>query len=212
MSDRGHIVVPRDIFDEALLQEPAAFRAWLWLLSEAAWEPRKQGVSNGRSKTVIQLERGQLTHSLRYMAKAWGVTVKRVRTILHRFEVCEGRLQIATKTTTQTGTAQTIITICNYEDLQNYNSAMGTQTGTQRARKGHRTNHLTLKPEERGISIKPELKPQNFTDQDWIERLQHLERTGEWSNSYFGPRPGEPGCRVPAHLLVKPVNQTSIPR
>ena len=41
--------------------------AWVWLIEEAAWADRR--VSLG-GKTVT-LHRGQLTHSVRFMAQAW---------------------------------------------------------------------------------------------------------------------------------------------
>jgi hypothetical protein len=205
MSDRGHFIVPRDIFEKGLMQDPVMFRAWLWLLSEAAWKDREQEVSNGRTKAVVHLKRGQLTHSIRYMVKAWGLTERRVRTILDRFKN-------GSWIDTQTDTHQTIITICNYDALQDFASRSDTQTDTQNdtqtTRKRHRTNHSTLKPEEKGIVIKPpELKPQEYTERDWQERLKLLQE-GRWS-SHWGPRPGEPNCLVPAHLLMKPVNRTS---
>src|SRR5262249_24104487 len=133
MSKRGQIIIDRGLLDEPLLQSPVMFRAWIWLVAEAAWKPREQEVSNGRARAVVHLERGQLTHSLTYMANAWGVTVKRVRTILDRFEN-------GSWIGTQTGTLQTIITICNYDASQRFTNEAGTQTGTQtgtqRARKG----------------------------------------------------------------------------
>jgi hypothetical protein len=206
MSDRGHFIVPRDIFEKGLVQDPVMFRAGLWLLSEVAWKDREQEVSNGRTKAVIHLKRGQLTHSIRYMVKAWGLTERRVRTILDRFKN-------GSWIDTQTDTHQTIITICNYDALQNFSSESDTQTDTQSdtqtTRKRHRTNHSTLKPEERGIVIKPELKPEDFTDEDWLKRLTVLEQEGRWPNRYWGPRPGEPNCLVPAHLLMKPVSRSS---
>jgi hypothetical protein len=209
MSDRGHFIVARDIFEKGLVQDPVMFRAWLWLLSEAAWKDREQEVSNGRTKAVIHLKRGQLSHSIRYMVKAWGLTERRVRTILDRFKN-------GSWIDTQTDTHQTIITICNYDALQNFASGSDTQTdtqsGTQTTRKRHRTNHLTLRPEERGIVIKPiERRPEDFTDQEWLQRLQHFKQNDQWPRQW-GPKPGEPNCLVPSHLLMKPVSQTSIPR
>jgi hypothetical protein len=125
MSGRGSFLVDREVFDEPLLRrDPVCFYAYMWLVAEAAWKPRRQEVSNGRTVAVVDLDRGQLTHSLRYMAAAWNVTVKRVRTILHRFET--GSL-----ITTQTGTLQTLVTICNYNTSQALGVAEGTQSGTQ---------------------------------------------------------------------------------
>jgi hypothetical protein len=153
MSDRGHFVVDRNVFEEPLLTDPVCFRAWLWLVSEAAWKPRRQTVSNGRTTAIIELQRGQLTHSLMYMARAWNVSVKRVRTILGRFETGSliGR---------QTGTLQTVITICNYETSQTLGAAEGTQTGTQRARKGHAKGTQRARNKDKNKD-KKDLKPRN---------------------------------------------------
>jgi hypothetical protein len=203
VSDRGHIIVDRDIFDEALLRDPVYFRAWLWLVAEAAWKPREQEVVNGRAKAIIHLERGQLTHSLSYMAKAWNVTIKQVRTVLRRFK--RGSWIV-----TQKGTLQTVITICNYDASQRYGdetgTQRGTQTGTQRARKGHRTNHLTKETKEGHFVAKPERSPESFTEGEWLERLEHHKQQGGWS-SYWGPQPGTAGCLVPSHLIVRPVRK-----
>jgi hypothetical protein len=46
----------------------------------------------------------------------------------------------------------------------------------------------------------PSHGPQSFSDVDWKDRLRNNWEKGEWS-SLWGPRPGEPGCKVPAHLL-----------
>jgi hypothetical protein len=150
MSDRGSFIVDRAVFDDPLLRgDPECFYAWIWLLSEAAWKPRRQDVSNGRATAVIELQRGQLTYSLTYMAAAWNVSVKRVRTILKRFE--NGSL-----IDTQTGTLQTVITVRNYDASQQFRAARGTQsgtqTGTQRARKGHETYKRNTLNQERGLS------------------------------------------------------------
>ena len=203
MSERGCFVIDRDVFEEPLLQDPIHFRAYIWLLAEAAWAPRRILVSNGRAEVVLELERGQLSHSLRYMAKAWNVTVKRVRTILHRFE-------IGSLIGIQTGTLQTIITVCNYHTFQSLGGATGTQsgtqTGTQRARKGHKAYTLN---KERGLSpiAPPDRKPEAYTEDDWRERLETYKTTGIWPEWHWGPEPGQPDCLVPRHLLVKPIEK-----
>jgi hypothetical protein len=51
----------------------------------------------------------------------------------------------------------------------------------------------------------PSLGPQSFNDEDWKDRLRNNWEKGEWSNRW-GPAPGEPGCLVPAALIVKPIN------
>ena len=66
MSDRGFIKLDRAILDDPLMVDPVCFRAWVWLLFEAAWKPRRITVTTGRSKVAIELDRGQLSYSLAY--------------------------------------------------------------------------------------------------------------------------------------------------
>ncbi len=42
--------------------------------------------------------------------------------------------------------------------------------------------------------------PETFTEAEWSDRVKHFHLDGQWSG-LWGPRPGEVGCRVPAHLL-----------
>jgi hypothetical protein len=129
MTDAGYIIIRRSIFEEPLLQDDAYFRAWLRLVSEAAWKPRCVRVTNGRAFEIVELERGQLSHSRSYLAKAWGWTEKRVRTFLNR-------LQKAGMIDLQAGQLQTVITICNYDIYQGATDNEGRQTGRQKAGKG----------------------------------------------------------------------------
>ncbi len=43
--------------------------------------------------------------------------------------------------------------------------------------------------------------PSTFSDEDWQRRLDYLDQTGEWGDSW-GPAPRQPGCLVPDHLLA----------
>lgn len=45
-----------------------------------------------------------------------------------------------------------------------------------------------------------------WTDAEWQTALRMWRADGAWSDT-VGPPPGSPGCRVPAHLLVTPVEQ-----
>jgi hypothetical protein len=133
MTENGFIIIPRYIFDDPLLHNGTHFHAWLWLVSEAAWKPRRVIVTNGRTLEIVELGRGQLSHSRRYIAKAWGWSEKRVRTFLNRLEKV-GMIDF------QAGRHQTVISICNYDIYQpardDEGRQTGPQTGRQRARKG----------------------------------------------------------------------------
>lgn len=110
MSELGVFAVDRAVFSHPLLTtgEPFSRReAWLWLISEAAWKPRKVG----RIGAVIELERGQLAHSVRFIADAWGWSKSSVDRFLTR-------LKTGTMIGTSTGTGLLVITICNYDAYQ----------------------------------------------------------------------------------------------
>lgn len=42
-----------------------------------------------------------------------------------------------------------------------------------------------------------------WTDAEWRTALRLRRENGDWSDT-LGPPPGQPGCRVPAHLLIQP--------
>jgi hypothetical protein len=127
MSERGTFAVDRGIWDHPLLAGgPFTKReAWFWLVSEAAWKAHRKGARSGRATVLVPVERGQVCHSLRFMARAWQWTVKRVRTFLAGLER-DGMI------TTQMGTALTLITVCKYDEYQFQPAPVGTQTGAQK--------------------------------------------------------------------------------
>ena len=85
MNKRGFITIARGILDHPLVgaRKPySRLEAWEWLLLEAVWKPQRIGFQAGRHVGTISLERGQLSHSLRFIASKWGWSVKRTRTFL----------------------------------------------------------------------------------------------------------------------------------
>jgi hypothetical protein len=44
---------------------------------------------------------------------------------------------------------------------------------------------------------------QAMSDDNWGHMLHHFQRTGEWSDEHFGPRPGQPGCAAPERWLER---------
>ncbi|MGB6795120.1 MAG: hypothetical protein WBE48_00710 [Xanthobacteraceae bacterium] len=145
MSEEGFIAVARGILDHPIVgaRKPFSyFEAWIWLLSKARWASGRIHVANGHGANIVNLERGQVSHSLRYMATAWGWKIKRVRTFLRRLET-------DTQIGTQTGTGQTVITICNYNQYQNLPSARGTSAGTPTGTR--RAQRETKEPNKKDI-------------------------------------------------------------
>jgi hypothetical protein len=149
MSERGFIAVARGSMDHSIIgvaKPYSAYEAWHWLLFAAAYKNYRVGVSRGHAFEVVNLERGQLSHSIRFMATAWGWSKKRVCTFLDR-------LKKETMIGTHTDGLQTIITICNYDKYQtpgdNKGTPPGTQEGTLRGRYGDKEEQGNKETKER---------------------------------------------------------------
>lgn len=137
----GLVAVDRGIFDHGIFADEAFTEreAWLWLIAEAAWAPRRIRVGT----VMVGLARGQLTHSVRFMAEKWKWSKSRVSRFL---SMLEGEKMIRSKNGTddgigggtEDGTArgtvvpygQNIITICNYDKFQNFERYWAATDGT----------------------------------------------------------------------------------
>lgn len=122
---RGFIALVRGVLDHPIVgaRKPySRHEAWIWLLSEAAWKPRTYVAGN----TVVELMRGQLVHSTRYIAKAWGWPETNVRRFLKRLETGAGTGALISA---QSGAGITIITICNYDRYQSSQNESGARVG-----------------------------------------------------------------------------------
>jgi hypothetical protein len=139
MSERGVFAVDRGIFDHSVFaREPFTQReAWIWLIAEAAYKPRTKR-SDGK---VISLQRGQLCHSIRFMADAWQWSKSRVDRFL---DLLANQDMIRR----DTGTRTPILTICNYDEYQrvalpsrdNSGTTGGTTPGQERDKLEDREN------------------------------------------------------------------------
>jgi hypothetical protein len=131
MSERGFIALARGILDHPIVgvRKPYSdLEAWLWMLLEAAWKPKRIRVDGGRTRMVVTLERGQLSHSRSYIAEAGGWTEKSVRCFLSRLE-CDQQIKRGHFGGQQKAKGQTLITICNYELYQGQSESRGRQKG-----------------------------------------------------------------------------------
>lgn len=154
-NEGGFVVIHRKIFDNPLLEDCDYFRAWAWLISEAAWKPRRVRIQSGRALEIVDLQRGQLTHSRRFMAKAWGWKEKRVRTFLNRLKT-DRMIDL------QTGPRQTVITICNYNTYQDVPSHEGPQTDPQTGQPW-----ASHRPKEEQVNNKKDISPSKKNPLGW---------------------------------------------
>lgn len=116
----GTVRVSRDIFtDCAFRNEPLTEReAFMWLFMEARFAAGERRVGH----ITVQLERGQLAVSVRFLAEAWQWSKSRVQRFL---QAIKKRDMIRA----ESGTGILVITICNYEKYQASAQTDGTATG-----------------------------------------------------------------------------------
>jgi len=137
-TSRGYVAIPRELFDDPRFKaEPYTERlAFMWLVAEASWRDRQ--VRNlGPS---IDLKRGELMCSNRYMAKAWRWSEARVRRFI-------ARLQIDALIDARPTQIATHITIRNYDQFSLARRTAETETDaptdpsvTQIKNNNHSTN------------------------------------------------------------------------
>jgi hypothetical protein len=109
LSDQGVFQVHRGIFDHPIFApEPFTEReAWMWMLSTAAWAPKRVRVTKG----LFDLKRGQLAFALDFMAKKFQWSKSKVGRFLKRLKTDTMIETLATRDAT-------LITICNYDQYQ----------------------------------------------------------------------------------------------
>lgn len=119
----GTVNIARSLFqDEAFKDQPYTEReAFMWLVMEASWKDRTKRVGN----IVVDLKRGQLAASIRFMADAWQWEKSTVDRFLKRLEK---RDMIGT----DSGTGLNVITIRKYNDYQGGEPYSGTAENEKR--------------------------------------------------------------------------------
>ena len=107
MESRGYIKLYRKFFDTPLWTEPREYsrsEAWLDLIQAAAIEQRVI-ILDGRA---IELRRGELLVSKRYLEKRWGWSIGKVTRFMQL-------LQEQEMVTVRAQGKYTVITLCNYD-------------------------------------------------------------------------------------------------
>lgn len=138
----GYIAIQRGLLNHpAFKKEPFTEReAWIWLIEEAAWKPKTVRVGDA----LFSLNRGELAHACRYMAKAWGWHHLRVWRFLQRLEKRSMIETLAERDATH-------ITICNYDKYQSPRNADETPSETlvkHSRNKEEPLNHLTKEDDD----------------------------------------------------------------
>lgn len=108
----GYYLMHRGWLDHPIFggsrREPYCRRsAWVWLIDHAAFEPTMTTIAG----KPVELQRGQLSYSYRYLAEAWGWSEAKVR----RYCVAVASVKMISCVT---DAGQAVITICNYDKYQ----------------------------------------------------------------------------------------------
>jgi hypothetical protein len=124
----GTVNITRDLWDDAAFKdaEMSQREAWIWLIAQASWKKRVKRVG----ANAVELDRGQLAVSTRFLAAAWMWSEPRVRRYL---DMLENRRMISRVT----DAGVTVVTICNYDKYQTAGrvaDAAPTQQPTQERR------------------------------------------------------------------------------
>ena len=107
----GYIALSRKYFEHAFWLEKKEYDradAWLDLIRRSNYRPNRVVVNN----RFIDLKRGELVASIRYLARQWGWSVNRVQNFLKL-------LRLDTMIDTRTDQGITVIKLCNYEHYNN---------------------------------------------------------------------------------------------
>lgn len=199
----GVFAVSRRLFDHPFFaNEPFTEReAWVWLLADAAWKPRQVRGRHG----VVELQRGQLAHSTRFMAAKWQWSEARVRRFLKRLK-SDAMIDAQ-------GDAQTTrITICKYNDYQKVslptdadNDAPSDRRSTRARRKEENIQSREEKEEPYGSSKKRGNRLPNDWQlaKDWADWAAgqglsefEIRREADKFRDYWHGIPGQRGVKL----------------
>jgi hypothetical protein len=135
----------------------------IWLITKAAFQSHDVSIRNGTRREIVQLQRGQIAASIRYLATAWNMDTKGVQRIL----AC---LASDLTLTTETATGQTVITLCNWGKHQRPFDELATDNATESA-----TETPTKKKELKEGSKNNSAFPAGFLDW-WAIYPRHCEQ------------------------------------
>lgn len=149
-----YIPISRRLFEHQLWCEErvfSRFEAWLDILQSARFEDTKQLIGN----RLIEVRRGQMLVSLRFLAGRWQWSTKKVNAFL---DLLIQDKMIIKETPKETG--QTVITICNY-DKYNFSTSEeetlrkqeGNTKETLRKQEGNKINKEKKEKKENNVSV-----------------------------------------------------------
>lgn len=179
-------MVARSLFDHAVFaREPMTEReAWVWLIMEASWKPRKKRIGN----TVIDTQRGQLGASVRFLAAAWGWSAPKVQRYLNRIE----KMEMIRR---ETDTGVTVVTICNYDMFQNNKQTPDTAAIQQRYSSDTNEKKGEIREEGKKVKEEPSGSPKKSVSRQVPSDFQPTS-----SGMEYAVAKGMPAAIIPAQV------------
>lgn len=167
-NDKGFIKLSRRFFSNIMWNEARTFsscEAWLDLIQSARFDatPRKECIG-GRE---VVYNRGQYPASIRFLAKRWQWSEKKVRSFLEHLRK-EGMI------TSECTQGINIITLCKYDEYNDVGTTKGTIKGTD-----INMEINSLKEEWAQLRAQLEAQPMNNNppQSEFLQKLGHTEGT-----------------------------------
>ena len=134
----GSVMITRDTLAHPFFRAETYTEreAWLWIIMQARW---KSGQARAGDLTV-DLQRGELAASVRFMAEAWQWTPARVQRYIERLKKVK---MICVKT----DTGISVVTVCNYDKFQTTEADTDTGPIQDRYRTDTKENKDVIKEE-----------------------------------------------------------------
>jgi len=163
----GWIRLDRKIQDSFMWDDPEALKLWLYLLMGAAIEDKTVSF-NGKP---LNLKRGQVVFGLNSVSSRLGISVRRLRTTIKRFENCH-------QIDKQNFNKYSIISITNYCQYQDSDKQTTGKRQTRRQQLNNKQENNIFKPptveqvkaycEERGNGLDAERFVDWYESRGWL--------------------------------------------
>lgn len=181
-----YIPISRRLFEHPFWCEErtfSRFEAWLDIVQSARFEDTKQLIGN----RFIEVKRGQMLVSLRFLGSRWQWSTKKVNTFL---DLLIQDKMIIKETPKETG--QTVITICNYDkynfQLLNEETKKKQQRNSKETVRKHQGNKVNKENKEKELeegketstsveAKKGELSLSQTGKIDWIGLMNYFNST-----------------------------------
>ena len=167
MSKKGFIAIQRKMFDNFLWNETRVFsraEAWIDLIQSARFEATQEVIQN----KVVEVQRGELPASRRYLEKRWNWGSSKVGGFITNLEELGMLNQRQTK-------GQTMLSLCKYNDYQDIQTKDISESEPS-------ANH-------RRTTSEPTMNHERTTSKPNINNIRKLKRVGSlWKRTSKNPR------------------------